>query len=100
MATGTANGHAWDTHKWSEPDGRRIEIERGRPLTQRNCQRCGRSFVEDHSSEERYAVHVSALFFKRLIDDVNQQWLSTPCPGEKLDTDIQDEKKWKPTSVE
>ena len=93
-ATAAPTNIPWQTHKWSEPDGRRVEIERGKPLTQRYCQKCGRTFVEDHASHERYAVHVSAIFFKRLIDDVNQRWLSTPCPGKKLETDVEDEKKW------
>jgi hypothetical protein len=93
-ATAAPPNITWQTHNWSEPDGRRVEIERGKPLTQRYCQKCGRTFVEDHVSHERYAVHVSAIFFKRLIDDVNQRWLSTPCPGKKLETDAEDEKKW------
>ncbi len=42
---------SWATHKWSEPDGRRVEIERGKPLTQRYCRECGRTFVEDHASK-------------------------------------------------
>lgn len=85
---------SWQTHKWSEPNGRRVEIERGKPLIQRYCQACGRTFVEDLASKERYAVHVSALFFKRLSDEVSQRWLSTPCPGKRLETDVEDEKKW------
>jgi hypothetical protein len=93
-ATAAPTNIPWQTHKWTEPDGRRVEIERGKPLTQRYCQKCGRTFVEDHASKERYAVHVSAIFFKRLIDDVNQRWLSAPCPGQKLETDSDDEKKW------
>lgn len=94
MAAAAASVHPWETHKWMEPEGRRVEIVRGHPLTQRYCMRCGRTFVEDDGSRERYAVHVSALFFKRLIDDVNQRWISTPCPGKKLETDTEDEKKW------
>ena len=86
---------SWKTHKWSEPDGRRVEIQRGKPLIQRYCRACGRTFVEDDTSKERYAVHVSAIFFKRLIDDVNQRWLSMPCPGRRLETDVEDEKKWR-----
>ncbi len=93
-ATAAPPNIPWQTHKWSEPDGRRVEIERGKPLTQHYCQKCGRSFVEDHASKERYAVHVSAIFFKRLMDDVNQRWLSAPCPGKRLETDVEDEKKW------
>ena len=93
-ATAAPTNVPWQTHKWSEPDGRRVEIERGKPLIQRYCQKCGRTFVEDLASKERYAVHVSALFFKRLVDDVNERWLSTPCPGKKLETDYDDEKKW------
>jgi hypothetical protein len=93
-ATATPTNVPWQTHKWSEPEGRRVEIERGKPLIQRYCQKCGRTFVEDLASKERYAVHVSALIFKRLIDDVNERWLSTPCPGKKLETDYDDEKKW------
>jgi hypothetical protein len=85
---------SWQTHQWSEPDGRRVEIERGKPLIQHYCQKCGRTFVEDQTSKERYAVHVSAIFFKRLIDDVNERWLSAPCPGKRLETDVEDEKKW------
>ena len=93
-ATAAPTDIPWQTHNWTEPDGRRVEIERGKPLIQRYCQKCGRTFVEDHASKERYAVHVSAIFFKRLIDDVNQRWLSAPCPGKKLETDSDDEKKW------
>ncbi len=51
----------WDSHNWSSVRGRRIEIEPGKPLIQLHCSRCGRDFVEDSSSGQRYAVYVSVF---------------------------------------
>ena len=83
------NGDAWNTHNWSSAEGRKVEIEAGRPLIQRHCSRCRRDFVEDPATAERYAVHVSVFRFDRLPDSVSKRWIGEMCPGAPLPQDIE-----------
>jgi len=83
------NGDAWGSHSWSVVKGRRVEIEPGQPLIQHHCSRCGRDFVEDPHTGERYAVYVSVFSFQRLPDLITKRWLGELCPGEALTHDIE-----------
>lgn len=83
------NSDAWNSHKWSSPRGRRIEIETGKPLIQHHCSRCKRDFVEDPSSGQRSAVYVSVFDFRKLPDLTTKQWLGELCPGAMLPRDIE-----------
>jgi hypothetical protein len=80
---------AWSSHNWSSVKGRRLEIEPGKPLIQHHCSRCGRDFVEDPPTGERYAVYVSVFNFRRLPDLITKRWLGELCPGETLTHDIE-----------
>ncbi len=78
----------WNSHKWSSAHGRRIEIERGKPVIQYHCSRCRRDFIEDPSSGQRDAVYVSVFSFRKLPDLITKQWLAELCPGAPLPYDI------------
>jgi hypothetical protein len=82
-----SNDDAWNSHDWTR---RRIEIEPGKPLLHHRCTRCRRDFVEEVSSGERYAVHVSAFRFDRLSDEITARWLSEPCPKSQTASDEDD----------
>jgi hypothetical protein len=69
---------AWQTHQWS---CRRLELEPGKPLVHYKCAKCHRDIVDDLTSDERYAVHVSPLRFNRLANEVCDRWLEEPCPA-------------------
>ena len=79
----------WNSHEWIT---RNLEIDPGRPLVHRTCAQCGRDFVDDLSSIERYAASVSSLRFIRLANEVNARWLQQPCPHTNLRTDDDDRK--------
>ena len=83
------NRDAWDTHNWSSAEGRKVEIEPGKPLIQHHCSRCRRDFVEDPPTGERYAVYVSVFRFRRLPDAVTKRWIGEMCPGAPLPQDIE-----------
>ena len=74
----------WNTHCWI---GRRLGLAPGQALIQRVCNDCGRAFVDDCSTGERYAVHVSIFKLHRLSDEVTSRWLSQQCPAQLLAED-------------
>jgi hypothetical protein len=79
----------WNTHEWYS---RRLEIKPGCPQMQRYCIRCGRNFVDDLWSNERYAAHAAIFHFDRLQEEVTDRWLREPCPGTHLPSDDNDRK--------
>ena len=83
------NSDAWNSHQWSSPKPRQVEIESDKPLRQYHCSRCGRDFVESLSGE-RWAVYVSVFSFRRLPDQISARWLGEMCPGELMafDTEV------------
>jgi hypothetical protein len=83
------NSDAWNSHQWASVRGRAIELEPGKPIIQRHCSRCLRDFVEEQSSGERYAVHVSVFTLRRLPAHISSYWLGELCPGAPLDTDLE-----------
>jgi hypothetical protein len=83
------NGDAWNTHNWTSSEGRKVEIEPGKPLIQHHCSRCRRDFVEDPPTGERYAVYVSVFMFRRLPDQITKRWIGEMCPGAPLPQDIE-----------
>jgi hypothetical protein len=70
------NFSAWNTHDWTS---RSLELVPGHRLIQYGCRECGRTFVDEYSTGERYAVHVSVFIFHRLSDEVTARWLSEAC---------------------
>ena len=83
MAVNTAigTGHAWVIRELRLNDD---------PLIQHTCPRCGRNFVDEVRTGARYAVHVGAMRFDRLSDEVTARWLVNSCPGERLESDQAD----------
>ena len=76
-----------DTHDWSIS---RLELVTSQPIIHQVCRECRRGFVEEFSTGERYAVHISIFRFYRLSDEVTARWLSEKCPGELLKKDDAD----------
>jgi len=76
------------THSWLSREGRRLEIESGKPLLHRFCTTCHRNFVCDLSIGTWYAVFPRIFDFERL-DDVSERWLKEECPGECLNSDAE-----------
>jgi hypothetical protein len=74
------------THTWSKPQGRRLELEPGKPLIQWSCTTCQRHFVNEPATGDWYAAFPRMLDFERL-DSVSEQWLSEDCPGRQLASD-------------
>ena len=71
----------WNTHCLIS---RRLGLAPGQPLIQRVCNDCARAFVDECSTGERYAVHVSIFKVHRLSDEVTSRWLSEQCPAQPL----------------
>jgi hypothetical protein len=69
----------WNTHSWITS---RLEFVPGRPLFQQICDKCARAFIDEVSTGQRYAVHISVFKLQRLSEEVTAQWLSEKCPGE------------------
>jgi hypothetical protein len=79
----------WNTHLWlAKP--RPLAIESGQTVIQHRCDRCGRDFVTDISSNRVLAVFVSVVSFYQLSDEVTTRWLSDACPGRHLSSDEND----------
>jgi len=85
-----ANGSSLNTHDWIV---RRLELAPGHPVVQQLCRKCGRAFVEDVSTGERQAVHVSVFNLKPLAYEVTTRWLSENCPTERLTADEADRRQ-------
>ena len=75
---------AWDSHPWTI---RELELDPGITLMQHICERCGRNFVVELGTGDQYAVHVSAVRFDRLSEEITSRWVAAPCPGERLKSD-------------
>jgi hypothetical protein len=54
------------------------------------CNDCGRAFIDECSTGERYAVHVSIFKVHRLADEVTSRWLSETCPAQRIAGDEAD----------
>lgn len=81
-----ANVEILTSHVWQMRD---VELE-GSCFRLRSCVQCGRDFVEEPSTHELYAVHVSAFHLDRLADGVTRRWREDPCPSQRLMLDQQD----------
>jgi hypothetical protein len=81
------NLSSWNTHFLI---GRRLVLAPGQPLIEHVCNDCGRAFIDECSTGERYAVHVSIFKVHRLSDDVTSRWLSEQCPAQVLAGDEAD----------
>jgi hypothetical protein len=78
----------WDTHHdWMIRD---LEMDPGIPLMLHQCRRCGRNFVTEPRTGDQYAVHVDAMGFSRLSEEMTTSWVAASCPGEKLESDAID----------
>ncbi len=81
------NFSSWNTHCWVS---RRLELVPGHPFIQRVCHECGRAFVDEYLTGQRYAIHVAIFKLHRLSDQVTSRWLSEQCPADLLVADDAD----------
>jgi hypothetical protein len=79
-----------DTHRWIGSSSGRIVKINDKPHQHLFCATCGRNFITDPVSGERYAVYVGALRFYRLADEVSERWCRENCPGQHLSSDDAD----------
>jgi hypothetical protein len=70
---------SWPTHRWVPPLGRVLEIEE-QALRHFRCEACGRDFVEEMESGERYAVNVGTFGFERLSDESDRPMVKNCLP--------------------
>jgi hypothetical protein len=85
-----ANDAHWNDHRWTESQPRRLCIDFGKVVLHRHCVQCGRDFIADLSSGDRYAVFASAISFHRLENEITNRWLREPCTGSRLPRDDED----------
>ena len=85
-----ANRSSLNSHDWIV---RCLELAPGHPFVQQLCRKCGRAFVEDVSTGERQAVHVSVFKLNPLACEVTTRWLSENCPAEHLKADEVDRRQ-------
>ena len=81
------NFSSWNTHDWTT---RNLELVPGHPLIQQACRACGRAFIDECSTGERYAVHISIFVLHRLSDEVTANWLTENCPPQRVMADEAD----------
>jgi hypothetical protein len=74
---------AWASHSWA------IMIPGILPI-RHACRHCGRMFVDDDRTGERYAITGGTLRLERLSDEVTNRWLDGFCPGRPLLSDEDD----------
>ena len=72
------------THRWLLPNGRRLELQPGKPLLHRLCTVCNRNFVQDSATGEWFAA-IPRMFDFELLHPVNEKWLCDPCPGKRFE---------------
>jgi hypothetical protein len=77
----------WNTHDWNVSC---LELVPGQPIIHQVCVKCRRGFVEELSTDKRYAIHASIFRFYRLSDEVTARWLSEKCPAKRLSADEAD----------
>jgi len=87
MNHSSTNHSSWNTHDWVS---RRLNLVPGHTLIAHVCHECGRSFVDELSTGERYAVHVSIFKLHRLSDEVTSKWGSEECPAKHMMADDAD----------
>jgi hypothetical protein len=77
--------NAWSSHYWQT---RAIENGVYKGVVHHHCSRCSRDFVDDSSTEERYAVYVAVFRFEKLSELTTARWLGELCPGVPMVQDI------------
>ena len=76
------------THTWLSAEGRRVEIESGKPLLHQFCITCHRNFVCELLTGNWHTVFPQIFDFQYL-DHVSERWLKEACPGEYLNSDAE-----------
>ena len=74
---------AWNSHRW-------LTLIPGVSPIQHICRHCGRKFVDDAHTGERYAIDGGVIHFDRLSDETTARWLADFCPGKPFQSDEED----------
>ena len=74
-----------ETHSFSTND--RKVVLNGMEQFHRQCRACRRDFVRTSGTLHWNAAYVGMFSIEVLPHEVNQRWLSEPCPGERCATD-------------
>ena len=74
----------WQTHDWIDKRGQMFKDAAGKEFIHCHCKKCGRDFLRDPDSDSAIAIHVGALHFEPLEDDVTARWLNEPCPRDRF----------------
>jgi hypothetical protein len=80
----------WNGHKWTEPNGRNLNVESGEPAAQYYWVRCAREFLALKSSGARLAVYAGAITFYQLSNEAADRWINERCPGARSAMDNED----------
>jgi hypothetical protein len=88
----TVKDETWSSHEWLRKP-RRVTTRPGDTVLHHHCIRCGRDFLTYPSSNNSYAVFVSAISFDQLEDEVTKRWLGEACPGRHASSDDEDRTK-------
>lgn len=83
-----SGGNPSETHSFSKDD--RKLVLNGLELFHRQCHACGRDFVRTSGTHHWNATHVGVFTIEVLPHEINERWLSEPCPGERCATDDAD----------
>ena len=89
------NGDFWSNHSWITSRGREIRRNARVVGLHYHCRNCARNFLFEPASGEIFAIRIGAMRFDRLADEVNARWLNEPCPGQVLESDLLDRKKYR-----
>ena len=76
------------THSF--PTNERRVVLNGMAMFHNHCRACGRDFVRAGGTHHWNAAYIGVFSIEVLTDDVNQRWLSEPCPGERCAMDEAD----------
>ena len=83
-----SGGNPSETHSFSKND--RKVVVNGMEQFHRQCHACRRDFVRTAGTHHWNAAYVGVFSIEILPDEINQRWLSEPCPGERCASDEAD----------
>jgi hypothetical protein len=78
---------SWHSHDWIKKSGQRFRDANGRQKIHCHCRKCGRDFLRDPDTDEIVAIHIGAMRYDRLDDEITNQWLYGICPGDRVGED-------------
>jgi hypothetical protein len=81
---------ALHSHVWSDDESAPHQINQdGKVILHRRCTGCGRDFAREVISSEWQAARLGAFRIEFLAKSVTEIWVNQECPGQILETDIE-----------